>query len=299
MKYSMNCWAALGDSPTAAEYVALAQHMEALDFHGIWMSDHVAVPTMFDRSTYPYPSGFPENSNWADPFTWLAAIATCTTRMRLGTTVAIVPARPPVTQAQTVATLDVMSGGRFVFGIGIGWMEAEYDVLNVPFAHRGRRTNEYLRIMMQLWSGDAGPFTGEFYSHGGAALKPLPVKKPHPMLIVGGEGAPAFRRLIELNGGGLHGTFKSPEEYRRDMELLESMMAAAGRDRDHLWNTMMCTADDVTRALADPAALVVLEDLGVKEIVFAPKFSSIDEAMRGTDHIAHQMSRLQLAPAAC
>ena len=101
MKYSMNCWAALGDSPTADEYVALAQHMESLDFYGVWLADHVAIPTLFDRLQYPYPSGFPENSNWVNPFTWLAAISTCTNRMKLGTTVAIVPARPPVTQAQT------------------------------------------------------------------------------------------------------------------------------------------------------------------------------------------------------
>ena len=194
-------------------------------------------------------------------------------------------------KAQTVATLDVMSDGRFVYGIGIGWMKAEYDVLNVPFANRGRRTNEYIRIMKQLWSGDAGPFTGEFYSHSGAVLKPLPVQKPHPMLTVGGEGAPAFRRLIGLDGDGLHGTFKSSEAYRRDMELLETMMAAVGRSRDGLWNTMICTSEDVPRALADPAALAALEDLGVKEIVFAPKFSSADEAMRETEHIADQMSR--------
>ncbi|MBB3082524.1 TIGR03619 family F420-dependent LLM class oxidoreductase [Geodermatophilus sabuli] len=291
MKYSMNCWAALGDSPTADDYVALAQHMEALGYHGVWMADHVAVPTLFDRSQYPYPSGFPENSNWVDPFTWLAAIATCTKHVKLGTTVAIVPARPPVTQAQTVATLDVMSNGRFVYGIGLGWMEAEYDLLNVPFKNRGRRTNEYIRIMKQLWSGDTGPFAGEFYSHGGALLKPLPVQKPHPMLIVGGEGVPAFKRLIELDGDGLHGTYKSPEAYRQDMELLKSMMAAAGRDVDDLWNTMMCTAEDVPHALGNPAAIAELEEMGVKEIVFAPKFSSVDEGMRMTEHIADQMSR--------
>ena len=184
-----------------------------------------------------------------------------------------------------------MANGRFVYGIGIGWMEAEYDLLNVPFKNRGKRTNEYIRIMNQLWSGDTQPSEGEFYSHGGARLKPLPVQKPYPMLIVGGEGIPAFKRLIELEGDGLHGTYKSPDLYRQDMKVFRTMMIAAGREPDHLWNTMMCTADDMPHALNSPATIAELEELGVKEIIFAPKFKSVDEGMRMTEQIAKKMAR--------
>lgn len=289
MKYSLNVFAALGKSPSSEDYIRLAERMEALGFLSLWAPDHVAIPEKYDRSQYPYPSGFPEGYNWIEPFVFLGAIASRTKKLLLGTTVAIVPLRAPVQQAQAIAALDLMSDGRFQYGIGLGWMEAEYELLNIPFKERGRRTDEYVQMMKELWSGSTAPFEGQFFSHGGAQLQPLPVQKPHPPIIVGGEGLPAFRRLIKLEGDGLQSVYKKPAILREEYELLKTMMRNTGRKFSELKISMVITDDNIEGLLDRPEEIAEFEDIGVRELVLAPKYSSPQEGMSKVEEIARRM----------
>jgi probable F420-dependent oxidoreductase len=289
MRYSLNGWGTLGTNPTGKDYILLARHMESLGFYGIWSADHLPIPTQFDRSQYPLPSGFPEGYNWPEPFVFLSAIAAATTSLRIGTAVTIVCLHPPVQQAQAIATLDYMSDGRFRYGIGLGWMEAEFDLVNVPFKDRGRRANEYVQLMKKLWSGSTEPFQGEFYSHGGAELKPLPVQKPHPPIIVGGDGLPAFKRLITLNANGLLCVDKTPTELRKDREVLRPMLEECGRDIASLQNSMVY--QDAEYLIEHRELIAEFEGVGIEELVLAPGYSCVAEGMKKIEDIARKLIR--------
>ena len=133
----------------------VAQHAETLGFNSLWVGDHLIVPTKLN-SRYPYhPEGrFPLDpaDNFLEPFTVLSYVAGQTTTIRLGTGVLIIPYRNPVVTAKMYATLDVLSGGRTIVGAGVGWMEEEFDMLGIPFAKRGKRTDEYINAMKTVWT---------------------------------------------------------------------------------------------------------------------------------------------------
>jgi probable F420-dependent oxidoreductase len=284
MKFGLNCSWFLGAAPTPANYIRLAQSVESMGFNTFWVGDHVVMPTKFDESKYPYATGFSAETGWPDPYVFLATIAAVTKKILLGTAVVVVPYRAPVTQAQSIATLDHMSNGRFRWGVGVGWMAEEFDVVNVPHKERGARTNEYIRLMKRLWSGDRGPFEGRFFSHSGGQLSPLPVQRPHPPIIVGGEGVPAFKRMAELGDGLLGGVYRSPREFRADLEVLEPILAEHGRDLSSV--TLIMGSGDPAHVLAHKDELPELESLGVTEMMLAPKCASADEGMRMLDKIA-------------
>ena len=143
----------------------------------------------------------------------LAVAAGATSRVRLGTTVLILPYRNAVVTAKMISSLDALSDGRVVFGIGAGWVAAESATLGVPFAERGAMTDEYLAAMQELWTSPEPSFTGKYTQFGGLAFEPRPLQKPHPPIWVGGHSRAALRRTVQF-GAAWHPINRPPDELR-------------------------------------------------------------------------------------
>jgi len=196
-----------------------AVRAEQLGYDSVWVSDHVVVP----RANV---SNFGETV--FDPLVTLAVIAGATTRVRLGTTVLIVPYRQAVVTAKMISSLDALSGGRFVLGIGAGWVAAESAMLGVPFAERGAMTDEHLRAMRELWTSEAPRFAGKYTQFSELHFAPRPVQKPHPPIWVGGHSKAALRRTVEL-GAAWHPINRPVDELRAGVAELRRIGQARGR----------------------------------------------------------------------
>ncbi|WP_340265625.1 LLM class F420-dependent oxidoreductase [Sphingobium mellinum] len=284
MKIAIGCTRMLGEDPTGADVITLAQRAEELGFSSFSLGDHIVMPTTFDASVYPAGSGdYLANSPWYDSFVLLAAVAGATRTIRLGTSVAVVPYRPPVPQAQAIATLDFMSGGRFWYGIGLGWMGEEFEALEVPMSERAGRTRETIEIMKQLWSGDPSPYQGRYFKFPGGRIHPKPVQKPYPPIIVGGDGMPAYKRIVEL-GDGFQFNFKTLPEFKEMLDQLGPMMKAAGRDLSTL--TMQLASTEVDLVREHRSEFSEYEALGLQEIVLSPKCASPSEGLEQLERLA-------------
>ncbi len=206
----------------------LARSAEAAGFDSVWTVEHVIVPKDYE-SKYPYdPSGKmpggPEASI-PDPLIWLTWIAANSTNLRLATGISILPERNPVIFAKEVATLDALSGGRVELGIGVGWLEEEFDALGIPWARRGARTDDYIQAMRSLWSSDLADYQGEFVSFSDVASKPSPVNGTVPIHI-GGHSKAAAKRAGRIGDGFFPGGGDIAE-------LIDIMrQEAADNDRD-------------------------------------------------------------------
>jgi probable F420-dependent oxidoreductase len=163
-----------------------------------------------------------------DPLVTLAVAAGATRRVQLGTTVLIVPYRNAVVTAKMVASLDALSGGRVLLGIGAGWVAAESAMLGVPFAERGAMTDEYLRAMQELWTSPAPAFKGKYTQFSDLVFEPKPVQKPHPPIWVGGHSRAALRRTAEI-GAAWHPINRPLEELRAGRAEIARLCQARGR----------------------------------------------------------------------
>jgi probable F420-dependent oxidoreductase len=180
----------------------IAQTGEALGFDYLTITDHVVLPNL-DAPGYPYSESGEFSS--ASPMqrheqlTMTAYVAAKTSRIRLVLAVIVVPHRQPVLAAKMLSTIDVLSGGRLVVGIGAGWLKAEFDaVVTTPFAERGKVTDEYLTAFRELWTQPEPKFEGNYISFQNIVLEPKPVQKPYPPIWVGGESAPSLRRAAKF-----------------------------------------------------------------------------------------------------
>jgi probable F420-dependent oxidoreductase len=184
--------------------IELAQAGEEAGFDSVWAIEHTVVPGGY-QSVYPYAStgrmpGREDEFVLPDPLIWMAYVAAATHRIKVGTAVLILPQHNPVHVAKQVATLDHLSGGRVLLGIGVGWLKEEFDALGVPFEKRGARTDEYIGAMRELWSSDSPTFKGEYVNFEAAHCLPRPVNGTVP-IIVGGDSKPAARRAGRLGDG--------------------------------------------------------------------------------------------------
>jgi probable F420-dependent oxidoreductase len=201
----------------------LAEKAERLGFDSIWISDHVVLPTKyqgrFSKVLY-------------DPFVLLSSIAAKTKKISLGTSIIIAPYRNPIVVAKMVSTIDVLSDGRVIFGVGPGWMEEEFDTLGVPFKERGQRTDEYIRIFKELCENDNPQFKGKFYSFSKIRFYPKPIQKPHPPIWIGGISKQAIKRAVEL-GNGWHPVWLSPTQLEKEIDYLTQVAKEKGRNLDN------------------------------------------------------------------
>jgi probable F420-dependent oxidoreductase len=257
-----------------------AVRTEQLGYDSVWVSDHVVVPNAnivnFGETIF-------------DPLVTLGVLAGATNRVQLGTTVLIVPYRNAVVTAKMVSSLDALSGGRVVLGIGAGWVAAESAMLGVPFAERGPMTDEHLEAMLELWQSPAPSFAGKYTQFSNLSFEPKPVQKPHPPIWVGGHSRAALRRTARF-GAAWHPINRSPGELRAGQADIARFCQERGRTEPPaltLRNDVRVvrpgesvpTSTHGGRVLAgEPAALVdqikELADCGVEHLVL--EFLSAD-----------------------
>ncbi|MGH7860097.1 MAG: LLM class F420-dependent oxidoreductase, partial [Candidatus Binatia bacterium] len=198
----------------------VARAAEDAGFDSLWTGEHVVLP---DPQVPPSP--VPASTPFLDPAVALGFVAAHTRRVLLATGIIILPQRNPLVLAKELASVDVVSGGRLVFGIGVGYLKPEFDALGIPFDRKGRRTDEYLEAILALWTKEKPAYRGELVRFAGIDAQPRPVQKPHPPIVVGGQTPAAFRRAV-ARGNGWYGFNMDPGATGRAME---SLRAAAGR----------------------------------------------------------------------
>ena len=229
-----------GPLSDAATVTRLAQHGEALGYDYLTLTDHIVLPNL-KVPGYPYSESgdfFGEGPQRRhDQLTAAAYIAAKTSRIGLVLAVMVVPYRPAVLAAKLLATIDVLSGGRLVVGIGAGWLEAEFDaVATTPFARRGAVTDEYIRSFLTLWTEEMPSLDGDWVKVDGIRFEPKPVQQPHPPIWVGGESGPSLRRAARLGnawypiGSNNKHPLDSLPRYRAGIARLRQLAAEAGRD---------------------------------------------------------------------
>jgi probable F420-dependent oxidoreductase len=193
--------------PAVAARVARAA--EEAGFESLWTGEHVVLPEP-QAPPSPLPPRFP----FLDPAVALTFVAGVTSRVRLGTGIIVLPQRNPLVLAKELASVDVLSGGRLILGIGAGYLRPELAALGIPFERRDARTDEYLSAILALWTEDRPAFRGAFVSFAGVNAFPRPVQRPHPPIVVGGSSAAAFRRAV-TRAHGWYGFGLDPETTAR------------------------------------------------------------------------------------
>lgn len=259
-----------GELATPERLGIIARKGEELGFDALLTGDHILVPNNIS-STYPYTEGgeFPGSTSGEsmEQLTLLSFIAGQTSKIRLVTSVLIVPHRNPLIAAKSLATLDVLSGGRLVVGVGVGWMREEFQALGLPpFEERGAVTDEYIRAFKVLWTEDNPSFDGKYISFDDISFLPKPVQKPHPPIWVGGESRPAMRRTAELGNGwyplGSNPTFPmgTPEQLKAGLERLAQYAARFGRDPAEIETIYRTHQFELTKESAGPDRLPFVGD---------------------------------------
>jgi probable F420-dependent oxidoreductase len=198
---------------------------EALGFDAVTLPEHLLPPA--------WPTAEVSTKFWYDTATLAAFLAGSTSRIRFLTSVMVAPYHPPIQAAKALATLDVLSAGRLLLGVGTGWMRAEFRRLGLDFRRRAAMTDEYLRAMVELWTSETPAFAGEFVQFEDVSFLPKPVQQPIPLLI-GGAGAGPFRRVAEVGHGWFPMT-ATPEQIRSGIEQIRGLRVSAGRGGEALW----------------------------------------------------------------
>jgi probable F420-dependent oxidoreductase len=271
MKFGV-MFANIGPFATPEGAAALATAADEAGLESIWAVEHVVIPHGY-QSQYPYhesgriPGG--EDPDITDPLVWLGFVAGITRQIHLATGILIVPQRNPLVLAKECATLHKLSGGRFELGIGVGWLAEEFEALGVPFADRGRRTDEYVEAIRALWSQDKAAYSGRYVNFAEAISRPQPAGGAVP-IVVGGHSEAAARRAGRL-GDGFFPAKGSDEELAHLFEVLREEARACGRDPDAVeittgqWSPKRDSLDRVRE----------LEELGVSRLIVAPPTSNV------------------------
>lgn len=242
---------------------AVARAAETAGFATLWAGEHVV---MFDRqeSRYPYSAdgqiAVPADADWLDPLIALSFAAATTNHIRLATGVLLLPEHNPVLLAKQAASLDVLSNGRFVMGVGVGWSREEFVALGIPFARRGTRADEYLSALRTLWQDDVASFHGEFVTFSEVRVNPKPVCGRRISVIVGGNSDVALRRVAQHGDGWYGFNLADVDAVRERLAHLRECCRAAGRDIAEL--DLAASVRD-----GDPSDLPALAEIGLSELV--------------------------------
>ena len=228
-----------GPLATPEALTKLAQRADALRYASVFVTDHVVIPTAYS-SPYPYSTTGRFAGDWTsgylEPLAMMGVLVGLTSRVRIGTSVLVVPYRNPVVTAKMLATLDVMSGGRLILGAGVGWMKEEFETLQAPpFAERGKVTDEYLRLMREMWTNEPAQFMGAHYRLPSVSAMPKPRQKGGIPIWIGGHTDVALRRTGTLADawhpiGMRPPAMLPPDEYARKVTIIHSWARKAGRD---------------------------------------------------------------------
>ena len=300
--------------------LALAARADALRYASIFVTDHVVLPASMARSVYPYsatgqlPGGAAQD--YLEPLAMLAHLARATKRVRIGTSVLVIPYRHPLVTAKTLATIDVLSGGRVILGAGVGWLREEFEALGAPpFEERGAVTDEYLALMRATWTHDPVTFEGRYCTVRDVHALPKPAQRGGLPVWIGGHTEAALRRAgtlgdawhpIALRPPGL----LYPEEYAQKAKQVQMWAQRAGRDPKSVALTLRvpmevrprrARAPGGDRPLFQGTAAEVLADLrayealGVSHVVFDPTHQELARVLanmeRFTDEVRPKLAR--------
>ena len=270
----------------------IGKRAEELGFDSVWVNHHILnVGYIFDRlGSKPY----------YDAMTVLTWVAAHTERVRLGTTVLVLPYLNPLVLAKTLATMDVMSKGRLNVGVGVGALKPESDALGSTFETRGRYADESIKIMRELWESEDPEFDGEFFSFSGVKFSPKPIQKPGPPILIGGASRAALRRVAAL-GDGWHPIRQSIADLKQNIATIHRLAAEAGRDPSEITVTVRTELDvldsrsDGTESpmigTADQlrATIEQYEEIGVSELVLSVSTDDVERIQRTQDRFAAQI----------
>ena len=238
----------------------LARELEQRGYESLWLPEHTHIPAS-RRSPYPGGGDLPkEYWHTHDPFLALTAAAMATTKLRVATGICLIIQRDPIITAKEVASLDALSGGRFIFGIGGGWNAEEMENHGTNFKKRWRVLRERVLAMKEIWTKEEAEFHGEFVNFDKIWSYPKPVQKPHPPILMGGDGATTFNRVIEFSNGWLPLGYRKIDITQKIRDL-RRQAEAAGRDPKSISIT-------VFGANPQPATLEELAKAGVERAVF-------------------------------
>jgi probable F420-dependent oxidoreductase len=262
----------------------LARAAEEAGFESLWTVEHVVVPVGY-RSRYPYAESGrmpgPENAPIPDPLIWLAFAAAATKRIRLATGILILPQRHPVYVAKELASLDQLSGGRAILGVGIGWLREEFDVVGVPFEERAARTEEAVAALRALWKPGPQSFDGKFFRFAPLESNPKPVQPGGVPIVIGGSTPPAARRAARI-GDGYFPVGADEAKLRALLAELRGECARIGRDPE---------AIEITTGFGrtDLDAVRRARDLGVARLLVAPPAFDPEGVRRGLEAFANEV----------
>ncbi|HEX7785361.1 MAG TPA: LLM class F420-dependent oxidoreductase [Methylomirabilota bacterium] len=228
-----------GPLATPESLTRLARKADDLRYSSLFVTDHVVIPTAYD-SPYPYSPTGRFAGDWTngylEPLALMGVLAGLTSRVKLGTSVLVIPYRNPVVTAKMLATLDVMSGGRLILGAGVGWMREEFETVQAPpFEARGKVTDEYLRLMREIWTKEPVQFSGVYYRLPSVSALPKPRQAGGIPIWVGGHTDVALRRTGELADawhpiGMRPPAMLYPAEYAEKVKVIRGWAEKAGRD---------------------------------------------------------------------
>jgi probable F420-dependent oxidoreductase len=257
----------------------VARVAEACGYESVWLPEHLVFPADVGRAS-PHPGSTdppvrPDIPTY-DVLMVLVDLAATTSTVRLGTWVYNLALRHPFVSARAVQTLDILSGGRAVLGVGAGWLRGEYEAVGVDFALRGRRLDECIDVLRALWTADHIEHHGEFFSFDPVVFEPKPVQRPVP-IHVGGESAAALRRAA-LRGDGWIGMDHTPASAAAQVRRLRAELAADGRDPAEVEVSVGATP-------ATPAEVLAYAEAGVDRVIVSPWQSSAD-AVEGLERYA-------------
>lgn len=263
---------ALAEPDAMARAAAAA---EAAGFESLWTAEHVVLP---DPQVPPSP--MPPDGRLLDPAVALAFAAAHTTDIKLGTGIIILPQRNPLVLAKELASVDVLSKGRLIFGVGVGYLGPEFDALGIPMEDRARRSVEYIEAMRAIWSMDDPHYEGTYVSFSGVQAHPRPVQRPGPPVVMGGHSPPAFRRSVTLCEGW-YGFALDLEATQRCLTGLEE--EASRHERAPELGRLEISV--TPRMRPSPEMVEQYEALGVDRLVLLPNGSTVDEILAFIDHI--------------
>jgi probable F420-dependent oxidoreductase len=303
--HGLNFGRVAGDVPTLLRVVTRA---EELGVDSVWVGDHIIIPWQI-ASAYPYsPTGTPPfrpDEAALEPLTLLSYLAGGTARVQLGISVLIVPHRNPLYAAKVLATLDVLSGGRVICGVGAGWLREEFEALGLNFDRRGEETDEWIRIFKACWRDGEPQYQGRYYSFAKVKFEPKPVQKPHPPIWVGGNSRRAMRRAVEL-GDAWHPGWSRPDQLATQRQALDAIATKAGRDPASLELTLLRPMQILDRPADDPRRPLIgsteqvaediraYERVGVSHLVFGFRTTNGQEMLHQVEKFAAEV-RPQLA----
>ncbi len=242
----------------------IAQKAEEVGFDSFWLPEHPIIPVQTNSRYGGTPDGSipPSMADMGDPFIGLAMASATTTRIKLGTSICLVPEHSPLVQAKQIAALDYHSGGRFLFGIGAGWLREETEIMGGDFEHRWTQTREAIEVMKALWTEDEADHHGHYYNFPAVKVFPKPAQKPHPPVLLGGNARNVLRRVVAY-GDGWMPVRVSPEEVQAARATLDELAESAGRDPKSIQICVYGTGDrDTIRRMEDAGATMAVASLG-------------------------------------